>query len=134
MRPYQAGSPDLISIELEGPVIFPGDDLPHQFVPLSVVQFAQISERRLHIRGHIDYLSWLAISRLKSGPQHFVTPHNLTEAVQQSRHVERASQANGHRNVVRRTAGLQLLDKPQPLLSKRKWKIVLSAEPADRPR
>jgi hypothetical protein len=69
--------------------------------------------------GRRDYLNNLVIDDIERCPQSFVTPNDLAERSLQRHCIEFALQQDGAHKVVSRTAGLELIEEPEPLLRKR---------------
>jgi hypothetical protein len=63
-----------------------------------------------------DMLGRFSRTQLKCGPQRLVPPDNLIEALICRVDVEPACETNWSWHIERRIAGLQLIEKPQPLL------------------
>ncbi len=72
----------------------------------------------------MDHLHRRAAPQIERGPQHLVAPHQLGERAVQGRDVEIARQPQGRRHVVGRGARLQLIQGPEPLLSKRQRQVA----------
>ena len=69
------------------------------------------------LRGHHGDRS--AVDARKGGPQDLVAADDFVEARRERRHDQAAAQAQRARSVVERVAGLELVEKPQPLLRER---------------
>ena len=65
-----------------------------------------------------DDLDWLAVHDCEGGTQDLVSAYDFVEASLQCVYVQLPLQPHCHRNVVKEVPGLQLIQKPQPLLGK----------------
>jgi len=78
-----------------------------------------------------DLLPRLSPDVGEGGAQHLVPPHHLGHRPAERGDVERAREAYGGRNVVRRVAGLELVEEPQSLLGRRRGQVALARRAED---
>src|SRR5438874_1599755 len=68
----------------------------------------------------VDDLSWFAVVIDEARPQDFVARHNGSKGLFKCGHIKRSLQLHDARNVVEWGIGLELIQKPEPMLSRRK--------------
>jgi hypothetical protein len=112
----QPGSDQRPFCEVEGLLRFLGCEPPGFRLSLSPTRAADSYERERERRGGVDYLYWLIVHDSEGRAQSFVAANYLVKAPLKHRHVERAFQAHGPCDIVKRAAGIQAVKEPQPLL------------------
>ena len=80
----------------------------------------KVRERYRNRRGRVDDLDWLSIACFERGAQRFVARHQPCKTSLERLRVQVAPHAHGERNIVGRSAGVELLEDEQRLLSERK--------------
>src|SRR6266540_2950900 len=92
----------------------------------------QVDGRRFQCPVFSDRLGGVAFAGDKIRAQDFVSADDFVEASFERRDAKRATQLDGLANVIGRTVGLQLVEKPEPPLRARKRNILPPREARDR--
>jgi len=82
------------------------------------LQRPEIFNRHLQRRDGFNYLHGFPVDEQESCAEDFVAPYQLSKALLQRSDIESALQSVGGGDIVGGTIGLQLMKKPQPVLSK----------------
>ncbi len=115
-KPQQGGAEERPTTEVERMGRFARGEAPGLH-PLALGrERRQIDDREPQVRLGLDPLHGQTVGEGEGGPQRRVPARHLTEAPAERRDVEAALQVNDGRDGVERAAGLQLIEKPQPLL------------------
>jgi hypothetical protein len=70
-----------------------------------------------------DYLGWLSCDLPEAGPQDFVTPFDLVERLFHRGDVQVTDETQSFEDVVGLTVWIQLMQKPESLLSERERQV-----------
>src|SRR5437660_5480126 len=84
----------------------------------------QVYIARRRLSGGQDNLDWMTIIIVKNGTQAFVTLFKGAQAAFKSVAIQRSLKTQGQGNTVGGTSRVQLIKEPEPLLRKRKWKLL----------
>ena len=90
-------------------------------LPLGLRGLTQIEHRHRYGECRYDDLHWAPINGDESSAQGLMALDDLVEALLERRAVEPAAHLHGSGDVVGRALRCQLMQKPEPLLSKRGW-------------
>ncbi len=128
----QASADERASAEIEGPFGLLGRRLAHRRVPVLESERAQIGLEEIEGEIRMNHRARLTIHRCERRPQDLVAPHDLGESARQRRSIERALDARAEEHEIRRIAGIELRQEPEPLLRERERRLLLSAGPHQR--
>ena len=76
------------------------------------IHIRQIDDRQGERRGGLRDLDRLSVHNLENGSKHLMTANDLVNAPFQYRGIDLACETQRDRHVVKRTAGLQLIQEP----------------------
>src|SRR5215510_4566108 len=91
----------------------------------------QVNQRKLDLVSRTDYLQGPSFKGGEDGSQDLVTPHDLAQRLAQRVDAKSTRQSHRGRAVVKRSARLKLIKKPEPLLRVRKWKFLVARNRLD---
>ena len=96
---------------------------------------AQVDDRQREAESRGDVLPGLpAFGEREGRAQRLVAADDAVEGALKRRDIEVAFQPNRQRNVISRSAGRELFQKPEPLLREREWQRCLDAPSRNRAR
>src|SRR5262245_126528 len=86
----------------------------HFYLFLKIGASGQVLDGKRQGRSWTNELGWLPVNYNEGRAQRFVTPHYFIETSAQGLHVQLAHHSQSPGNVVSRSSGFQLIEKPQP--------------------
>ena len=103
-----------------------GHNAFYLFFALIFGQTAQIGQRNVYFKRFVNNLHRLAVFIVESGAQRFVTANDVIQTFFKNIHFKRPDDAVGFGQIVKRAVRLQLLQKPQTLLSKGERQLLIA--------
>ncbi len=88
---------------------------------------AEVNQWQIESRFDCYALYGLALLFGESSAKGFVAPEDLVEALLECSEIKRAGDVQSNRDIIERAARFPLIQKPQPLLRKRKPNSILTA-------
>src|SRR5262249_24353805 len=125
---HQGGSHERTLSEVEGlPGFFQSEALGFD-CSLSLWEIPEVHYGQCQSESSDNDVHWLRFHHCEGGTQDFVAAHDFVEALLQDRHIERTTEADADGNVIHGTVGLQLVEKPEPLLGKGERQVSFSCD------